>query len=263
MATGKRYYWIKLKETFMTSDAVDFLMSQPDGANYVVLYQMLCLKTINTDGKLERHIGEVVIPYDIEKIQRDTKWFSIDTVRVALDLYKSLGLIYKDQNGTLALSNYDNLVGSETDWAVKKRRQNLEKSTADVPLLSGESGGENFPIEIDIENRDKILEIRDKEIDIRESEYNTRARARAREEHSEKESFKPPTLDEVIAFSKERNSKVDPKRFFDFFDTGHWIDSRGSPVLNWKQKFISWERDEEDKGKKPAAKDHSFTPTEF
>ena len=50
MATGKRYYWIKLKESFMTSDVVDFLMSQKDGANYVVLYQMLCLKTINTDG---------------------------------------------------------------------------------------------------------------------------------------------------------------------------------------------------------------------
>ena len=92
MATGKRYYWIKLKESFMTSDAVDFLMSQPDGANYVVLYQMLCLKTINTGGKLERHIGEVIIPYDETKIQRDCKWFSVDTVRVALNLYKSLFL---------------------------------------------------------------------------------------------------------------------------------------------------------------------------
>lgn len=44
MATGKRYFWIKLREAFMTSDTVDFLMSQKDGANYVVLYQMLCLK---------------------------------------------------------------------------------------------------------------------------------------------------------------------------------------------------------------------------
>lgn len=69
MATGKRYYWIKLKETFMTSDAVDFLMGQPDGANYVVLYQMLCLKTINTGGRLERHIGEVIIPYPSRKVE--------------------------------------------------------------------------------------------------------------------------------------------------------------------------------------------------
>ena len=52
MATGKRYYWIKLKDSFMSSDEIDYLMSQPDGANYVVLYQMLCLKTINTNGCL-------------------------------------------------------------------------------------------------------------------------------------------------------------------------------------------------------------------
>lgn len=123
MATTKRYYWIKLKESFMTSDEVDFLMGQPDGANYVVLYQLLCLKTINTGGKLERQIGEVIIPYDESKIQRDTKYFSIDTVRVALELYKALDLIYADENGTLCLSNYSEIVGSETNWAIQKRGQ--------------------------------------------------------------------------------------------------------------------------------------------
>ena len=103
MATGKRYYWIKLKESFMTSETIDFLMSQPKGvgANYVVLYQMLCLKTINTGGRFEYQIGEVIIPYDIEKIQRDTKWFTIDTIRVALELYMKLGLIYTDENGVV------------------------------------------------------------------------------------------------------------------------------------------------------------------
>ena len=61
----KRFYWIKLKESFITSDSVDFLMSQKNGANYVVLYQMLCLKTINTNGEFARQIGEIIIPYDI------------------------------------------------------------------------------------------------------------------------------------------------------------------------------------------------------
>ena len=160
MATGKRYYWIKLKDTFMTSDAVDFLMSQPDGANYVVLYQMLCLKTINTGGKLERHIGEIIIPYDVEKIQRDTKWFTVDTVRVALNLYKALGLVYADRDGTLALADYENLVGSETDWSEKKRRQ--RNDTPSLP--SGDNVPsvvpENVPIEKEIRERDE--EIRDK-----------------------------------------------------------------------------------------------------
>lgn len=30
MATGKRYYWIKLKDSFMSSDMIDYLMGQPD-----------------------------------------------------------------------------------------------------------------------------------------------------------------------------------------------------------------------------------------
>lgn len=161
MATGKRYYWIKLKESFMSSDTVDYLMSQPNGANYVVLYQMLCLKTINTDGKLSRQIGEIIIPYDVEKIQRDCKWFSTDTIRVALNLYRSFGLIYEDQNGILVLSDHQNLVGSETNWAQQKRNQKLNAAEK-IALPSSskvESEVENFHPEI----RDKILDIRDTE----------------------------------------------------------------------------------------------------
>ena len=105
----------------MTSDTIDYFMSQPDGANYVVLYQMLCLKTINTGGRMSRQIGELIIPYDIEKIQRDCKWFSVDTIRVALKLYQTVGLIYEDIDGTLVLTDHKNLVGSETDAAARMR----------------------------------------------------------------------------------------------------------------------------------------------
>ena len=83
----------------MSSDMIDYLMGQPDGANYVVLYQMLCLKTINTGGRLAFQIGDMIIPYDVEKIQRECKWFSLATVRVALEVYKQIGLIYEDKDG--------------------------------------------------------------------------------------------------------------------------------------------------------------------
>ena len=111
MAKGRRYYWIKLKESFMTSDIVDYLMSQPDGANYVVLYQMLCFKAINSAGRLSWQLGEIIVPFSAEKIQRDCKYFTIDTVRIALHLYKALGLIYEDVDGTIVLAGYDDLVG--------------------------------------------------------------------------------------------------------------------------------------------------------
>ena len=172
MATGKRYYWIKLKESFMTSDAVDFLMGQKDGANYVVLYQMLCLKTINTDGKLERHIGEVIIPYNEDKIQRDTKWFSLDTVRVALNLYKALGLVYQDNSGCLTIANYNNLVGSETDYAERNRRLRANQNSA-LPVHNVYSDvSENVSTEIDIDIRDRDKEI-EKEKDTVSSKKST------------------------------------------------------------------------------------------
>ena len=118
-----RYYWIKLTDRFMTSDTVDFLMEQPNGSQYVVLYQMLCLKTVNQNGELSRKLNEIIIPYDETKIQRDLKYFSVDTVRVALDLYKRLGLIYEQDNGVLRITNFENLIGSQTIAAEKKQEQ--------------------------------------------------------------------------------------------------------------------------------------------
>jgi hypothetical protein len=174
MATGKRYYWMKLKEAFMTSDTIDYFMSQPNGAQYVVLYQMLCLKTINTQGRLSRQIGEIIIPFDIEKIQRDCKWFSADTIRVALELYKAVGLVYEDVDGTLVLSDHQNLVGSETDWADKRRRQRMDKDNPPA-LPSGDTGGDNVPPSVPTDNRDrdKILEIDNRDIDVESIDTST------------------------------------------------------------------------------------------
>ena len=157
----QRFYWIKLTDRFMTSDTVDFLMEQKDGANYVVIYQILCLKTVNNDGCLSRSIGEMIIPYDEEKIQRDLKWFSIDTIRVAMNLYKRLGLIYEQDDGVLRITDFDNLVGSQTVSAFKKQEQ--------LKLRSGKQGGikvEKIPPEKDIDkDKEKDIKREDKDID--------------------------------------------------------------------------------------------------
>ena len=126
---------------------------------------MLCLKTINTEGRLSRRIGEFIIPYDPEKIARDCKWFSVDTVRVALNLYKSLGLIYEDKDGVLALTDHHNLVGSATDYAVQKQLQRQNQSQLPEPK---NDDVDNVHENVHIENREEILDIRD--IDNRDSE---------------------------------------------------------------------------------------------
>lgn len=150
---SKRYYWIKLKTDFFSRDTIDFLLSQNNGCEYVVLYQMLCLNTANNNGQLATNIGEMIVPYDVEKIARDTKYFTEDTIRVALELYKQLGLIYVGDNNLLQIAEFNELVGSETTWAEKKRIYR-EKQKGQLKDIVRE------------ENRDKRLEYRDKSIDI-------------------------------------------------------------------------------------------------
>lgn len=162
MATGKRFYWIKLKDSFMSSDEIDYLMSQPDGANYVVLYQMLCLKTINTGGCLISQIGEMLIPYDAEKIQRECKWFSLATVRVALSVYKKIGLIFESPDGILTISNYSDIVGSETDYSAQKRLQR-ENRRRQIPVKGADNNEDN---NVDNVHTEKEID-KDKEIENR------------------------------------------------------------------------------------------------
>lgn len=63
-------------------------------------------------------------------------------------------------------------------------------------------------------------------------------------EEKENNKFQKPTLEEIEEYCKSRNSSVDPKTFYEYFDAGNWIDSKGNKVKNWKQKIITWEKQE-------------------
>lgn len=228
MAENKRFYWIKLKDTFMTSDTVDFLMGQKNGANYVVLYQMLCLKTVNTNGELARKIGEIIMPYDAEKIQRDCKYFDIDTIRVALELYKQLGLIYKQEDSILKIANFENMVGSETAWAEKKRIYREEKDRLKIEEQSKDNVLDNV-----LDNFRQEKEIRDKRLDIKESTTSSTKEKAKR--------FIPPTQKEVEAYCLERKNGVDCERFIDFYTSKNWYVGKNK-MKDWKACVRTWER---------------------
>lgn len=180
--TTNRFYWIKLRTNFFSREDIDFLLSQKNGAEYVVLYQMLCLNTANNQGRLETKMGEIIIPYNAEKIVRDCKYFDIDTVNVAMSLYKKLGLIYEEEDKILKISNYEEMVGGETAWAEKKRlyRNNqkklkcastIEDNTEDniednVEDTTKDNITDNVPYNVRQEYRDKSIEYRDKILDI-------------------------------------------------------------------------------------------------
>lgn len=228
---NKRYYWIKLKDTFFSSDTVDFLMSQNNGANYVVLYQMLCLKTVNTNGQLSRTIGEVLIPYDIEKIARDCKYFSVDTVRIALELYKKLGLIYEQENGIKQIANFDNLIGSESQNAIYRREQRARQRLDNVQQVSNQ-----------MSNKIKILDTRKKIVD---SNLVSISKECVSKETTGTHTHERPTLEEVTEYVKSQGLQVNAKRFFNYYESVGWK-INGEPIRDWRARICLW--DSEDKG---------------
>jgi hypothetical protein len=117
---------------------------------------------------MERIIGEVIIPFDEAKIQRDLKWFSIDTIRVAMELYKKLGLIYEDVDGTLVIADHDKLIGSESESAERVRKFRSKQPQQALPegddalhcnADCNADGNENVTKEIEIRDRDRVLGI--------------------------------------------------------------------------------------------------------
>ena len=167
--TTNRFYWIKLRTNFFSREDIDFLLSQKNGAEYVVLYQMLCLNTANNQGRLETKMGEIIIPYNAEKIVRDCKYFDIDTVNVAMSLYKKLGIIYEEEDRVLKISNYDEMVGSEAGNSNAQRQKRFRERQKQLKLNVTNSNDVNNESNITINNeeyRDKSIEYRDKILDI-------------------------------------------------------------------------------------------------
>ncbi len=66
-----------------------------------------------------------------------------------------------------------------------------------------------------------------------------------------KSRFSPPTLEEINEYIKEKNLVVDGKQFFEYFDVGNWIDSKGNKVKNWKQKLLTWNKFKQPVREKP------------
>ena len=65
--------------------------------------------------------------------------------------------------------------------------------------------------------------------------------------------FSPPTVDEVRAYCQERNNGVDPESFVAFYASKGWKIGQ-SPMKDWKQAVITWEKRRKQEGKeKPTA----------
>lgn len=162
---AKKYYWLKLKEDFFDDDSIGWIEEQPKGKEYALFYLKLCLKSLKTDGVLIRTVGNMLVPYDMKKLSEITKT-DFDTVVVAMELLKNIGLIEILENGEIFLPGLQQMVGVESQWAKYKRKntelENFQQTSNNSKLENFQSTSNELPKKLQTENRDKEIEI-DKE----------------------------------------------------------------------------------------------------
>lgn len=140
MSENKRYYWLKLKEDFFDDDTIQFIEEQENGILYSNFYLKLCLKSLKNDGRLIRLVGNTLMPYDVKSLAKLTR-IDVDTVRVAMELFKKFGLVEILDTGEIYMSQINEMIGSETKKAIEKRalrarqkRERLEMSQCDASV---------------------------------------------------------------------------------------------------------------------------------
>ncbi len=220
----------------MNSDEVDYILSQDNGAAYLSLYLMLCTKTINTGGVLATKLGDKEIPYTVQKIARDCKYFAVDTINVALVLFKQLGLIEERADGILQIANFGSMVGSETKDAERMRRNRAQQAASnalEMPVDNSRTTCEQCSNNV----RQEIEKEKEKDTSYRRLNNYSSARD-AREETTTTN----PTIEEVRAFAKANNFVSDPDIFYHHNNDNGWKN-----VTSWHASFFRWEKMEKER----------------
>ena len=69
--------------------------------------------------------------------------------------------------------------------------------------------------------------------------------------------FKSPTVEEIGAYCKERENKVDEQRFFDYYTARGWELGNGRKMKDWKAALRTWENNNVNKPEKKQLSKHT------
>lgn len=213
--SDKRYYWLKLKRDFFKRHDIRIIEAMPNGKDYILFYLKLLCESIDHDGNLR---FSEKIPYSETMLATLTDT-NVDIVRSAIKVFSELGMMEVLDDGTYFMSEVERLVGSETDWAVKKRIYR-----------------ENHPVIEDKTRtkKDNVRQEKEKELE-KELEKDIKVRR-----------FTPPTPEEVQQYCSESGHYIDADAFVDFYSSKNWMVGKNK-MKDWKSAVRNWERRDKEK----------------
>lgn len=222
--------WIKIVTDVFDDEKMILIESMPEADSIIVIwFKLLCMA-----GK-QNNSGVFMLN---DKIAYTDEMLStifrrpLNTVRLALKTFETYGMIEVVEN-VITIPNWEK--HQSLDELERKKELNRQRVAAyrekQKLLASAECNAYSnvTGITCNATEKNKIIE------EEKEENKNKSKRKKATSR------FTPPTYDEVLLYAKERNREDLAKAFFDYFNAGEWVDSKGNAVRNWKQKFITWE----------------------
>ncbi len=165
MSENKKYYYLKLKENFFNSDEIVLIENMQDGILYSNILLKLYLLSLKYNGFLRLNEN---ITYSAQMIATITR-HEVGTVERALNIFLQFGLIVSAADGSIYMTNIEDMVGKSSTEADRKRLARAEvkklgEQTADKCPPNVLNLSDIRPPEIEIEKETDIKKELEREL---------------------------------------------------------------------------------------------------
>ena len=133
MAQSKKYYWLKLNEHFFSQVTIKYLRKLPQGDTVVIVYLKLLLVSLKSNGVIYlRGICPSIEDEVALLIDEDAM-----AVSLTLQALSKINLIEQGtEDGVLQMTDFQDMVGSESGSAVRMRNLRARKELAENKLAA-------------------------------------------------------------------------------------------------------------------------------
>ncbi len=229
--------WIKVAVDLFDDEKIMLIEAMPNADSIIVIwFKLLCFAGKQNNGGI--FILNDRIPYTDEMLSAIFRR-PLNDVRLALQTFENLGMI-EIVDGAVCIPKWNKHQSMIDKKEYDRLAQQKHREKAKLLALT-ESVNDDV--------NDKSLNVKDKNKEIRNKKTEERRKNNSK--------FKPPTLDEVTAYCKERNNSVDPQNFIDYYASQEWKKANGRPVSDWKACVRTWEKN------KPKQEEKSFDINQY
>lgn len=225
MPEHKRYYWLQLQEGFFNQKEIKKLRKIAGGDTFTIIYLKMLIRSMNDDGKLYFEGYENDFPSELAlDIDED-----VDNVRVTVQYLISNGILIQCTESEYEILTAKEMIGSETDSARRMRRM---RNAQTLQLTQNQPETSHF--DGDVTQSDANVRSCDTDI-YREKEREKDKKKKERKRNT----FIPPTVEEVSNYIKEKGYQIDPQYFCDYYESNGWMVGKNK-MVSWKATVNRW-----------------------